>query len=702
VIEDEKLVALDIETSDGHGMGTLEPRNPDSVIALVQLAYEDGTIEVRDWNKETHDVIQTLIDEDYRFLIHQAAFELDWFRVKTDLRFKKVWCTMIASQVLNAGKRMPDEATRESGKIVAKSELWKPLLEGKTENITLQPTKSRRFSHALQPTVHRYANGAIIKKDQAVSDWLHRPLSDEQLRYAEDDVRYMIEVARNQWKYIQKFNLEDVIDLEMKVVFAVVDIKHRGVQLDKREWSKLSKEYGIKSKQLEKELNKRFGDELAEREGIKSLFGTYITKSFKVSSPKQLADFFGVEKATEQVLRAINHPLIKKLLSYKEASKLSSTYGKGYIDLIWPDGRIHSLLIQAETTTGRFSSRKPNLQNIPPWMLKSLLTTDTNKLMILADYSSVESRILAYASKDTNFIDSVNSQDVHWENAKKVFNLPDNAKKTGVFSALGKLLDGLELRRIAKGVSFGIPYGISAIGLVSRGFAEDADQGQDLINSFLAQYPRVNTFLKQAVFEAFTRGYTQDIFGRIRWYELPSKLNEAEYRRIRSGIARQAQNHKIQSMSANITKQALVDLLSYFNSTDYGYIVLTVHDSIICEVYKEYANEAIPKIKEIMELAAKKVFPEITAPVDLDVGQKEKRVCRVTGLPFTTYSHKYDFKSMKLKENNRILEPRVEAILLKNNIDTTDFTRCSLFLKSYVSDQSEDWRKEHHDIVEAV
>jgi len=87
----------------------------------VQLAYEDGTIELHDWNQEAHDLLQRLIDEDYRFLIHQAVFELDWFNVKTDLKFKKVWCTMVASQILNAGKKRVDEATRVSGRTEAKS-----------------------------------------------------------------------------------------------------------------------------------------------------------------------------------------------------------------------------------------------------------------------------------------------------------------------------------------------------------------------------------------------------------------------------------------------------------------------------------------------------------------------------------------------------------------------------------------------------
>lgn len=249
-----------------------------------------------------------------------------------------------------------------------------------------------------------------------------------------------------------------------------------------------------------------------------------------------------------------------------------------------------------------------------------------------------------------------------------------------------------------------IPYGISAVGLVNRGFAENADQGQDMIDGFLGQYPDVNKFLKRSVAEALTRGYTQDPFGRIRWYEIPSEeeVGEEEHRRLQGGAARQAQNHKIQSMSANVTKQAMVDLLAYLKETGYGYIVLTVHDSVIFEIYKDHADETIARIKEIMEAAAEKIFPGMVAPVDIDVGHKEKRYCKVTGLPYSVYSHEYDFKERKLEVNSKILEPRVGAIMLKHGINVQDFNACFVFLENYIKTQPEEWHQENHDIVEAV
>ncbi len=119
MLENEKLVALDIETSDGSGAGSLDPRDKNSTIALVQLAFGDGTTEIERYGPRIIEKIRSLIQDGYRFIIHNASFELDWFLVKDGIRFEKVWCTMIASQILNAGKSDIDQATVMSSRTEA-------------------------------------------------------------------------------------------------------------------------------------------------------------------------------------------------------------------------------------------------------------------------------------------------------------------------------------------------------------------------------------------------------------------------------------------------------------------------------------------------------------------------------------------------------------------------------------------------------
>lgn len=190
MIENERLIALDIETSNGNGRGSLEPRDEGSVIALVQLGYEDGTIELHDWNAETEAHIQKLIDEGYRFVIHNASFELDWFGLKSNLRFPKLWCTMVASQILNAGRTMIDDATAISSRLESKNTsfvgVYDPLVEEREENIVASSKVKNKFSHSLQAVVYRYT-GEKITKDEGNSDWLRRPLTPNQERYAKDD-----------------------------------------------------------------------------------------------------------------------------------------------------------------------------------------------------------------------------------------------------------------------------------------------------------------------------------------------------------------------------------------------------------------------------------------------------------------------------------------------------------------------------------
>jgi len=702
------LVAFDIETSDGRGAGSLNPRDPMSFIGLYQFGFDDGTIILKR-GKEGIDFVKQLMEENYTFIIHNAFFEADWLLVKHNIPIEKMnfWCTMLASQILNAGKNIPDKASWVAAQKNAKNldhvGRWNPLMQENDQNIT-NFKKPGRFSHALQAVVYRYSDN-LIEKDQGDSDWGRENLSEDQLRYAKDDVRYLIPTALRQKEFVEQLKLERIFELEMSLIPATVDMKDQGMKINVDNWRKSSEEYLEEAESLESELNHALGMELAEREDEKSLFGNYVVRDFKVSSNAQLAHFFGLESADEQNLRQVDHPLIHKILKYKENFKIASTYGDGYLKYIDDsDSRIHSLLIQAETATGRFSSRRPNLQNIPGDMLKGFLSYDEGNLLVTIDYSSVESRILAYAAEDPEYIKAVNSSDVHWENAKNIFSLPEDAKRSDTFyiDAFDKSIKGDELRRMSKGVSFGIPYGISAVGLVGRGFAENADQGQDLIDNFLGKYQDVDKFLKQSVIEALSRGYTQDNYGRIRWYQKPEQgeVEDDELRAIEKSIARQAQNHKIQSLSASVTKQAIYDVYHYLKRTGYGRVVLTVHDSIFFEIPMVTANEAIPEISRIMEAAGPKIFPGMETPVDIDVGYKQKRKCAITNLPFSVYSHVWTGE--EVIENPEHLEPRVKAILENMHQDLNDLQGGLRTLHEFVHTRNPEWVADNQDLVKVV
>jgi hypothetical protein len=237
------------------------------------------------------------------------------------------------------------------------------------------------------------------------------------------------------------------------------------------------------------------------------------------------------------------------------------------------------------------------------------------------------------------------------------------------------------------------------MGLVSRGFAENEEQGQELIDSFLSQYPNVRKFLDRAKAEGLFNGYTQDPFGRIRWHQKPKRgeVPEDELKKIESAIVRRSQNHKIQSMSANITKMALKDLYYFLKEKNYGEMVLTIHDSVFFELNEATAGEAIPEILRIMEEAGPKVHPGMLVPVDADVGVKETRKCIISGLNFSVYSHTYD--GNKILKNEQRVETRIFALL---DGDIFDIVKSRKKLLDIISQKDDSWRNQNSDIVKAM
>mgnify|MGYP000028644680 CR=1 FL=1 len=202
--------------------------------------------------------------------------------------------------------------------------------------------------------------------------------------------------------------------------------------------------------------------------------------------------------------------------------------------------------------------------------------------------------------------------------------------------------------------------------------------------------------------EALSRGYTQDNFGRIRWYQKPEvgEASDEEIRSAEKSIARQAQNHKIQSLSASVTKKAILDVYHYLKKTGFGRVVLTVHDSIFFEVRMDKANIAIPEISRIMEEAGPEIFPGMETPVDIDVGYKQKRECAISGLPFSVYSHLW--VNNEVIENPEKLEPRVKAILENMGKPLDDYQGGLEAVYEFVKTRAKDWVEDNQDLAERI
>ncbi len=328
---------------------------------------------------------------------------------------------------------------------------------------------------------------------------------------------------------------------------------------------------------------------------------------FNINSPKQLGvalfEDLGLpaKKKTKSgystnadVLEDLKyaHPVIQMILDYRTFAKLKSTYCDGLVKVIGDDGRIHSTLNQTETRTGRISSAEPNLQNIPVRSplgreMRKFFSAGSGKLLVDADYSQIELRVLADISNDKTMIDSFNSgRDIHTETASQVFNMPEN------------MVTPL-MRSRAKAVNFGIVYGIGAFSL-AKDIGVTRKEADSYIKGYLNHYSGVDRYMKEVISEAKERGYAETLFSRRRYLPELSASNA-----ITRGFGeRVARNMPIQGTAADIIKIAMIKVYNRLKEEKLSSkLILQVHDELIVEANENEADTVMKILSEEMENA---------------------------------------------------------------------------------------------------
>lgn len=346
-------------------------------------------------------------------------------------------------------------------------------------------------------------------------------------------------------------------------------------------------------------------------------------QEFNINSPKQLGEIL-FEKLGLPVVRRTKtgystnievleqlrdqHVIIEKIIEYRQVMKLKSTYIDGLLSVIDPrDGRIHSSFNQTITATGRISSTEPNLQNIPVRMemgrriRKVFVASDEDHVLLDADYSQIELRVLAHISKDPTFIHAFeNNQDIHRRTASEVLGIP-----------LEEVTP--EQRNDAKAVNFGIIYGISDFGL-ARNLGIPRNKARLYIENYLKRHPGIKEYMDRVVEEGKEQGYIKTLMGRRR--NLP-ELSSRNFN-TRSFGERVAMNTPIQGTAADIIKKAMNDV--YYELKTRGLrskLVLQVHDELIVDTYKPELDEVKEILRDKMENAMKLSVPLV---VDIGVG----------------------------------------------------------------------------------
>lgn len=390
--------------------------------------------------------------------------------------------------------------------------------------------------------------------------------------------------------------------LEMPLSFVLSDMELQGVRVDKQGLS----EYG---NMLEKNIL------ILEKE-IYELAG----EKFNINSPKQLGVILfeklgmpckkktksGYSTAADVLEKlAPDYPIVDKILNYRTMTKLKSTYADGLAAYIGSDGRIHSKFNQTITATGRISSTEPNLQNIPIRMelgrqIRKVFIPKDGCVLLDADYSQIELRILAHMSGDEKLIEAYNmAEDIHRITASQVFGVP-----------LDEVTD--QQRRNAKAVNFGIIYGISSFGL-SQDLSISKKEADNYIKQYFETYPSIKAYIDGLVSSAKEKGYSVTMYNRRR--PIP-ELSSSNFMQ-RSFGERVAMNAPIQGTAADIIKLAMINVYNALKNGGYkSKLILQVHDELLVETYKDEIDDVKNIISDGMKNAAR-----LRVPLEIDLQQ---------------------------------------------------------------------------------
>jgi DNA polymerase-1 len=421
--------------------------------------------------------------------------------------------------------------------------------------------------------------------------------------YACDDAELAFELKELLFERLKNEELESVyFDIEMPLIYVLAEMEEAGVKIDAEKLNAISKE-------LDRELD-------AHKKRIYFLAGG----EFNINSPKQLGRVLfetlglkpGKKKKTGystdmSVLEELakTHELPGEILNWRSLYKLKTTYVDALPALVNPTtGRLHTSFNQTVTATGRLSSSEPNLQNIPVrghWgkMIREAFTAEEGCLLISADYSQIELRILAHLSRDEALVDSFRRDiDVHSRTASEIFDVPVD-KVTS------------DMRRIAKTVNFGVVYGITPFGL-SDTLNVSREEAEKYIEHYFQKHAGVKAYIEGVLSEAREKGYVKTIYGRKRPVpELKSK--NANTRLLGERLA---VNSPIQGTAADIIKLAMINIAKRLKDLRMKTrMILQVHDELLFESPEEEAQQVMELVKEQMQKAA-----ELSVPLKVDIG----------------------------------------------------------------------------------
>lgn len=435
--------------------------------------------------------------------------------------------------------------------------------------------------------------------DLGQGEFLLNPLKREEMSLFDNDIEKKYQEQRREYeKYPRLYKI--LTEFDLPLIPVLYKMERRGMRIDRDYFSKLAKEYAAEVEKLEKEIWELAGIE------------------FNVNSPVQLSEILfmkmglpmkGIKKTTrgystgaKELAKLMDaHPIIPKLVEYREAQKLYSTYILPMPEMADAEGRIHTTFTQNVTATGRLSSKDPNLQNIPVRTeegkrIRTGFVAPEGRMLVSADYSQFELRLAAVMAGDEKLIKDFNDDvDIHTKTASEAFHVP--------YAEVTK-----EQRRAAKVINFGILYGMSVRGLSDAAKMPFAEAKEFIDNYFVLRAP-IKEYLERVLAQARNEGYVETYFGRRRPTPDVKSANFA----VRMAAERAAQNMPIQGTEADLMKRAMIKVDASLPAG--AELVMQVHDSLIVECDEGLADEVGRILKETMEGVA----PELKIRLAVEV-----------------------------------------------------------------------------------
>jgi DNA polymerase I len=440
---------------------------------------------------------------------------------------------------------------------------------------------------------------------------------EEAAVYAAEDVDQTIQLRNKLQPLLKEKGVEGLFtDIEMPLVKVLADMEYTGINVDYDTLLNLDIEADAELESLQQQIFEKVGAEFNINSN-QDLREVLFEELGLESTAKTKTGEYSTNKKTLAKLNQAN-PVVPLILKYKAVAAIKNSFLSKLPNNIHPDtGRIHSNFRQARVVTGRLSSSKPNLQNIPresegfgTQIRKIFIPRDENHAIVSADYSQIELRVIAHYSKDPVMTEAFkNDEDIHTATASKIFGVP--------VAEIGK---NDERRKAAKAINFGLNYLMSVKTLAERISAEtkkevDVEKAKEYIESYFEAFSGVRDYHEESYYLATVNGYSTTLFGRRRYL----KEIDSPFYGKRMAAKRLAANTPIQGTAADIIKKAMVELHRELLQNNFKTkIVLQVHDELVFDVPKDELDRVIPLIKKIMEGAV-----QLDVPLKVDIGVGE-------------------------------------------------------------------------------